>query len=85
MVSSYKRELTLTAHERRYGMRRVLGRVTDLTALDGVLTLSWHTDQLHRLGAGRQPNIRRGRLVTTLALLRRNGRASFRPRRGVRA
>ena len=76
---------TLTAHERRYGMRRVLGRFADLTALDGVLTLSWHTDQLHRLGAGRQPDVGRGRLVTTLALLRRNGRASFKPRRGARA
>ena len=79
------RQTTLIAHERRYGMRRALGRIADLTALDGVLTLSWHTDQLHRLGAGRQPDVGRGRLVTTLALLRRNGRASFRPRRGVRA
>ena len=78
-------QTTLTSHERRYGMRRLLGRITDLTALDGVLTLSWHTDQLHRLGAGREPNLRRGRFVTTLALLRRNGRASFRPRRGARA
>jgi hypothetical protein len=66
-------------------MRRVLGRIVDLQALDGVLTLSWHTDQLHRLGAGRQPDLARGRLVTTVALLRRNGRASFKPRRGGRS
>lgn len=77
------RKSSLTAHERQYGMRRVLGRILDLKALDGLLTLAWHTDQLHRMGAGRQPNLDRGRLVTTLALLRRNGGASFSPRRGT--
>ena len=75
---------TLSTHELRVGMRRALSKVIDLKALDGVLTLSWHTDQLHRLGAGRQPDIDRGRLATTFALLRRNGRASFRPKRGAR-
>ncbi|TQC49678.1 NADH:flavin oxidoreductase/NADH oxidase family protein [Rhodococcus sp. WS4] len=76
---------TLTTHELRYGMRRALGRFIDVKALDGVLNISWHTDQLHRLGKGRQPDVDRGRLVTTLALLRRNGLGSFRPKRGVRA
>lgn len=76
---------TLTTHELRYGMRRALGKVFDLKALDGVLNLGWHTDQLHRLGAGRQPDLDRGRLATTVALLRRNGRASLRPKRGARS
>lgn len=76
---------TLTTHELRYGMRRALGMVVDLKALDGVLNIGWHTDQLHRLGAGRQPDLDRGRLATTVALLRRNGRASFRPKRGARS
>jgi 2,4-dienoyl-CoA reductase-like NADH-dependent reductase (Old Yellow Enzyme family) len=75
----------LATHEMRYGMRRVLSKVADLKALDAALNLSWHTDQLHRLGAGRQPDIDRGRLATTVALVRRNGRASFRPRRGARS
>ncbi|MFC9665564.1 NADH:flavin oxidoreductase/NADH oxidase family protein [Nocardia sp. NPDC127606] len=79
------RVATLTAHELRYGMRRALGKVVDIKALDGVLNISWHTDQLHRLGAGRQPDLDRGRLATTLALLRRNGLASFRPKRGPRS
>jgi hypothetical protein len=74
-----------TTHELRYGMRRALDKVADVKALDAVLNLSWHTDQLHRLGAGRQPDIDRGRLATTLALIRRNGRASFRPKRGARS
>lgn len=77
-----KRAETLTTHHRRYGMRRVLAKVTDLKALDGFLDLGWHTDQLHRVGAGLEPDLQRGRLPTTVALLRRNGRASFRPKRG---
>lgn len=72
----------LTTHHLRYGMRGILGKVTDLKALDGLLDLGWHADQLHRVGAGLQPDLQRGRLVTTVAMLRRNGRATFRPKRG---
>jgi 2,4-dienoyl-CoA reductase-like NADH-dependent reductase (Old Yellow Enzyme family) len=77
-----RRADALTAHQPRYGMRRALGKVTDLKALDGLLDLGWHADQLHRIGAGLEPDPGRGRLAATLALLRRNGRASFRPKRG---
>ena len=79
------RETTLTTHELQLGMRRLLGKVLDLKTLDGFLTLSWYTDQLHRLGNGNDPDLARGRLATLLALLRRNGRMAFAPRRGVRA
>jgi len=72
----------LTTHSLRYGMRGVLGKLTDLKTLDGVLDLNWHTDQLHRLGAGLEPDPHRGRLATTVSLLRRNGRTSFRRKRG---
>lgn len=72
----------VVAHQLRYGMRRVLGKVADLKTLDGVLELGWHADQLHRLGAGLEPDLRRGQVATTLAMLRRNGRASFRRKRG---
>src|SRR6266540_3428123 len=51
-------------------------------AIDGALDLSWHTDQLHRLGAGLDPDPDRGRLATTVAMLRRNGRAALRKRGG---
>jgi 2,4-dienoyl-CoA reductase-like NADH-dependent reductase (Old Yellow Enzyme family) len=74
---------TLTAHQMRYGMRGVLGKVTDLKTLDGLLDLAWHADQLHRVGAGLQPDLQRGRLATTVAMLRRNGRASFQRKRGA--
>lgn len=73
-----------TPPELRVGLSRVLGKVVDVKALESVLNLSWHTDQLHRLGAGLQPDLARGRLATTVALVRRNGRASFLPKRGVR-
>jgi hypothetical protein len=63
-------------------MRRVLGKIADVKALDGLLDLSWHTDQLHRLGAGLAPDPNRGRLTTAVAMVRRNGRTSFRPKRG---
>ncbi|GAA5156385.1 NADH:flavin oxidoreductase/NADH oxidase family protein [Pseudonocardia eucalypti] len=72
----------LTAHQLRYSMRRVLGKVADLKALDGLLDIGWHADQLHRVGAGLAPDLERGRLATTVAMLRRNGRATFRPKRG---
>jgi len=74
----------LPTRELHYGMRRVLARFVDVKALDGVLNISWNTDQLHRLGAGREPDLDRGRLATTVALLRRNGATSFRPKRGMR-
>lgn len=66
----------------RFGLRGVLGRVTDLKTLDGLLDLSWHTDQLHRIANGRSPDPGRGRLATTIAMVRRNGRTSLRRKRG---
>jgi 2,4-dienoyl-CoA reductase-like NADH-dependent reductase (Old Yellow Enzyme family) len=74
---------TLTSHQVRAGMRGVLGRFVDLKSLDGILELSWHTDQLHRAGAGLKPDLNRGRIATTLAMLRRNGTTSFGRKRGL--
>lgn len=78
------RGATLETHEIRVGMRRLLGRLADLKALDGFLNISWSTDQLHRLARGLEPDLDRGPLVTALAMLRRNGRVSFTPRRGLK-
>ena len=74
---------TLASHKLRAGMRRVLGRFVDLKSIDGILDLSWHTDQLHRVGAGLEPDFNRGRIATTLAMLRRNGTTSFGRKRGL--
>jgi hypothetical protein len=64
-------------------MRGFLGKFVDLKSLDGILELSWHTDQLHRIGAGLSPDLNRGRIATTLAMLRRNGTVSFARKRGL--
>ena len=72
----------LTVHQSQYGMRKVLGKLVNLKTMDGLLDLSWHVDQLHRLGDGLAPDPDRGRLATTIGMLRRNGRVSFRPQRG---
>ncbi|GAB7144154.1 NADH:flavin oxidoreductase/NADH oxidase family protein [Mycobacterium riyadhense] len=74
---------TLAAHQLRLGLGRILGSFASLKSLDGILELSWHTDQLHRVGAGLQPDLNRGRIATTLAMLRRNGTTSFGRRRGL--
>jgi 2,4-dienoyl-CoA reductase-like NADH-dependent reductase (Old Yellow Enzyme family) len=76
------RAASVVAHQQRYGMRRLLGKIADLKTLDGVLELGWHADQMHRLGAGLDPDLARGQLVTTVSMLRRNGRTSLRRKRG---
>ena len=73
----------LQTRELSYGIPSAL-KAIDGKALDGLLNIGWHTDQLHRMGAGREPDLQRGRLATTVALLRRNGRVSFRPKRRAR-
>lgn len=75
------RSPAVRSHQIRYGMRNLLGRLADVKQLDGILDLSWHTDQLHRLGAGLEPDPDRGRLATTVAMVRRNGRGAFRGKR----
>jgi 2,4-dienoyl-CoA reductase-like NADH-dependent reductase (Old Yellow Enzyme family) len=78
------RTATLTTHEIQAGMRPLLGRFTDLKALDGFLNISWNTDQLHRLARGQEPDLGRGALRTAVAMVRRNGRVSFSSRRGLK-
>ena len=73
----------LTTHEIQTGMRGVIGRFADLKALDGILNLTWNEDQMHRLARGLEPDLGRGPLVSALSMLRRNGRISLKPRRGV--
>jgi len=74
---------SVVAHQQHYGMRRLLGKIADLKTLDGVLELGWHADQMHRLGAGLEPDLARGQLATTMSMLRRNGRTSLRRKRGA--
>lgn len=77
------RTASLETHEIGAGMRGLLGRFADLKTLDGVLNLAWNVDQMHRLSRGLEPDLNRGALVTALAMLRRNGRVSLSPKRGI--
>ena len=77
------RTARLETHEIGAGMRGLLGRVADLKTLDGVLNLAWNTDQMHRMARGLEPDLDRGALVTAVAMLRRNGRVTLRPKRGI--
>jgi 2,4-dienoyl-CoA reductase-like NADH-dependent reductase (Old Yellow Enzyme family) len=74
---------TLVTHEIQVGLRRVFGRFADLKTLDGVLNLSWNADQMHRLARGKDPDLDRGPLATALTMVRRNGRLSLKPKRGI--
>ncbi|MBC6450581.1 NADH:flavin oxidoreductase/NADH oxidase family protein [Actinokineospora xionganensis] len=76
------RQPRLDVHAVRFGLRGPLGKVADLKALDGALDLQWHTDQLHRLGAGQDPDLDRPWWKTAASMLKRNGLDAFRSKRG---
>lgn len=82
-ILSDRRE-ALRTRELAYPVPGFLRKVFDVKAMESMLNLSWNTDQIHRLGAGLEPDLDRGRLATTAAMLRRNGRVSLRPKRGIR-
>jgi hypothetical protein len=49
--------------------------------LDSVLNIGWNVDQMHRLARGREPDLD---LAASMAMIRRNGRVSLRPKRGIK-
>ncbi|MGB6180227.1 MAG: NADH:flavin oxidoreductase/NADH oxidase family protein [Rhodococcus sp. (in: high G+C Gram-positive bacteria)] len=66
----------------RAGLRPLLGKIVDIKSLDGLLELSWHADQLHRIADGLEPDPSRGRVSTLVSMVRRNGADTFRRKRG---
>ncbi|WP_182376847.1 NADH:flavin oxidoreductase/NADH oxidase family protein [Nocardioides sp. WS12] len=73
---------SLPSAQVRAGLRAVLGKVTNLRTMDSAIDLSWHTDQLHRMGAGKEPDLDRSWLETAIMLGLRNGPGAFREKRG---
>lgn len=71
----------LDSHKRTVTGAAVLGKVTDTRTLDSLIDLQWHTDQLHRIGAGKEPDLKRRSWKTTVAMMRRNGADVFRRKR----
>ncbi|HEY9315937.1 NADH:flavin oxidoreductase/NADH oxidase family protein [Williamsia sp.] len=78
------RTRALATRDIRLPLRDALGKLTDPSAIESVLTIGWHTDQLHRMGDGLAPDPDRGRVRTMAAMVRRNGRITLNPRRGTR-
>ncbi|GAA3960635.1 nitroreductase/quinone reductase family protein [Gordonia caeni] len=62
---------------------RVRASVPTIKTLEGALDLQWHTDQLHRMGAGLEPDESRPVWRTAVSATRRNGIDAFRSRRGA--
>ncbi|WP_031469422.1 nitroreductase family deazaflavin-dependent oxidoreductase [Sciscionella sediminilitoris] len=60
------------------GLPRGLANRRAVKSLDGLLDLQWHTDQLHRLGAGEEPVPDRPAWRTGVSMLKRNGFDAFR-------
>ncbi|WP_336084239.1 nitroreductase family deazaflavin-dependent oxidoreductase [Nocardia sp. SSK8] len=59
--------------------------MASIKAVEGALDLQWHTDQLHRLGAGDDPDPGRTPWFTAATMLKRNGFDAFRSRRSSTA
>ncbi|RRQ26770.1 NADH:flavin oxidoreductase/NADH oxidase family protein [Rhodococcus sp. Eu-32] len=65
------------------GLPLALAKVRALKALDGALDLQWHTDQLHILGRGDDPDPTRPAWRTAATMIERNGVDAFRSRRSA--
>lgn len=72
----------LSSHQRSVPAKALLGRVMDTKSFDSLFDLQWHTDQLHRLGAGLEPDLERPSVKTLGSMVKRNGKDTFRPKRG---
>ncbi|MEJ7635046.1 NADH:flavin oxidoreductase/NADH oxidase family protein [Aeromicrobium sp.] len=76
------RASAIEAHRVGYSGTGVLAKVIDVKTINSAIELGWHEDQLHRMGAGRDPDVDRSKLKTALSLMRRNGSDAFAKRRG---
>ncbi|GAB0103743.1 hypothetical protein JMUB6875_27170 [Nocardia sp. JMUB6875] len=65
------------------GLPPRLAANANLKSADGALDLQWHTDQLHLLGAGKDPDPDRSPWRTAATMLRRNGFDAFRSKRAA--
>lgn len=71
----------LHAAQVRVGLRPVMSKLMNLKTIDGFLDLQWHTDQLHRLGKGKNPDLKRPWWKTVGSMLGRNGFDALRSKR----
>ncbi|GAC68544.1 nitroreductase family deazaflavin-dependent oxidoreductase [Gordonia soli] len=74
---------TLPAQRSRLPLPAQASTIASVRSLEGALDLQWHTDQLHRLGGGQEPDPRRPLWRTAVTTVRRNGIDALRRSRGV--
>ncbi|MGU3432513.1 nitroreductase family deazaflavin-dependent oxidoreductase [Actinomycetes bacterium M1A6_2h] len=55
-----------------------VSRLPKMKSIDGALDLQWHTDQIHRLGAGEEPDPKRSPWRTAVTMVERNGIGALR-------
>ncbi|MFC4125072.1 nitroreductase family deazaflavin-dependent oxidoreductase [Nocardia rhizosphaerae] len=75
----------LPARSISLGLPARVATLPNVKSLEGALDLQWHTDQLHRLGAGADPDPARTPWLTAAAMLKHHGVDAFRSRRGAGA
>ncbi|MEH3157360.1 MAG: NADH:flavin oxidoreductase/NADH oxidase family protein [Gordonia paraffinivorans] len=71
----------LPAKDLRLPLPRRLATSPAARSLEGALDLQWHTDQLHRMGDGHDPDMQRSIGRTVITTVRRNGFDALRGRR----
>lgn len=71
----------LNAGHIRVGLRPLIGKFVNLKTVDGFLDLQWHTDQLHRIGKGKVPDVGRPWWKTAASMINRNGIGALRRKR----
>ncbi|KAA1416974.1 NADH:flavin oxidoreductase/NADH oxidase family protein [Nocardioides humilatus] len=79
LLSGQSPEQPVGSHE--LGLRPLIGLVADVRQLDGMLDVQWHTDQIHRMAAGRNPDPHRPWYLALATALRRNGLGALTRRR----
>lgn len=73
---------TLPTTQRSIPVPRRIAATKQVKALNGALDLQWHTDQLHKMGDGNDPDPRRPLWRTAVTTVRRNGIDALRSQRG---
>lgn len=71
----------IDSHSVGYSRTGLISKAIDIKAINGAVELAWHEDQLHRLGNGKEPDLGRGKLRTTAALIKRSGRGALTKKR----
>ena len=67
----------------RLPVPRRLASNSSVRSLEGALDLQWHTDQLHRMGAAKEPDVDRPLWRTAITTVQRNGIDGVRHKRGA--